>query len=112
MIVSSCCCSNGQLSAVCNALGLNGWGTKAMLMKRLQQSVEQILRDDQLIRREGLAQLSVDELYAPLLFPSALLSVVYSLSLSVGDALSVSSGKFLHLHSFFSLSSLTLSLLL
>ncbi len=54
--------SNGQLSAVCNALGLNGWGTKAMLMKRLQQSVERIMRDDELIRREGLAHLTVDEL--------------------------------------------------
>ncbi|KAI9316789.1 LETM1-like protein-domain-containing protein [Dichotomocladium elegans] len=52
----------GNLSAYCRFMGLPSWGTKSMLERRLNSHMDYLLKDDQLLSKEGIDTLTRPQL--------------------------------------------------
>ncbi|ORZ14727.1 LETM1-like protein-domain-containing protein [Absidia repens] len=51
-----------HLASYCRFMGLNGYGTRSMLRKRLDKHFDYLNKDDKLISQEGVDSLSLPEL--------------------------------------------------
>ncbi|KAI8096710.1 LETM1-like protein-domain-containing protein [Halteromyces radiatus] len=51
-----------HLASYCRFMGLNGWGTRGMLRKRLDRHFDYLKQDDKLISQEGVDSLTLREL--------------------------------------------------
>ena len=54
--------SRGQLTGMCKFVGLSAYGTDSYLRRQLRDKLRELKNDDKVIKREGVASLSVAEL--------------------------------------------------